>query len=74
MDAVFLPFIRGEHLPAYKVDPYFKFYTGPDIALLETTPLTKSGPNAAAKIEDIIVPNLSKNPDLIFYINLIIGF
>ena len=74
MDAVPLPFIRGEHLPAYKADPYFGPYTSPNIILLEATPLIKSGPNATAKIEDIIIPNLNKNPGLIFYINLIIGF
>ena len=74
MDTVPLPFIRGEHLPAYKIDSYFRLYTSPNITLSEATFLTKNSPDAAAKIEDIIVLNLSKNPSLIFYVNLITGF
>ena len=56
------------------MDPYFGPYIDPNVTLLEATSLTKNSPDTAVKIEDIIVSNLNKNPNLIFYINLITGF
>lgn len=82
VDIVLLSFIREKHLSTYKVDLYFGSYTssnvaGSNIALTETTsdfPLAENTNVATNTKDSTIVFNLSKNPNLIFYVDRVIGF